>query len=88
MEIYKFGGASIKDAPSIRRVVNIFQKTTPDKLLIVVSATGKTTNHLEQLLNKAIQSRFELTELYKLSQYHLDIINQLFGDNPRIHREG
>jgi len=83
MEIYKFGGASIQNAKSIRRVVDIFHKAAPGKLLIVVSAMGKTTNHLERLHSQAVKFRIDSVDLNYLSEYHLDIAGQLFGDNDQ-----
>ena len=46
MKIFKFGGASVKDAESVRNLASIV-KSFPDDLVIVVSAMGKTTNALE-----------------------------------------
>ncbi len=83
MEIYKFGGASIKDAPSIRRIAEILEKSGPDRLLIVVSAIGKTTNLLEKLLDKALQSQPDAADLEELSIHHTSIIKELFGPNNR-----
>ena len=48
MKVYKFGGASVKDARGIRNLAEIV-KNEPDDLVIVVSAIGKTTNALEQV---------------------------------------
>jgi len=47
MKIYKFGGASVKDAERIRHLADIVREET-DPLIIVVSAMGKTTNQLEE----------------------------------------
>ena len=49
MKVYKFGGASVKDAAGIRNLANIVS-AEPDNLVIVVSAFGKTTNALEKVL--------------------------------------
>ena len=43
MKVFKFGGASIKDAPSIKNILEIISKYKKDNLVIVVSAMGKTT---------------------------------------------
>ncbi|MFN8318339.1 MAG: aspartate kinase [Saprospiraceae bacterium] len=50
MNVFKFGGASVKDATGIRNVCNIMQYFTGDKIAVVVSATGKTTNALEEVV--------------------------------------
>ena len=49
MKVYKFGGASVKDAAGIRNLAKIV-KAESDNLVIVVSAFGKTTNALEKVL--------------------------------------
>jgi len=49
MQVFKFGGASVKDAPSVRNVASILRQEPKDQRLIVVSAMGKTTNALEEL---------------------------------------
>jgi len=50
MKVFKFGGASIKDADAIKNVANILKNYKEDQILIVVSAMGKTTNALEKVL--------------------------------------
>ena len=57
MKVYKFGGASIKDARGIRNLCDIVRQTEGD-LMIVVSAIGKTTNALEQV----VQSHHQLVD--------------------------
>ena len=47
MKVFKFGGASIKDASSIKNILKIISIYNDEKLIIVVSAMGKTTNALE-----------------------------------------
>ena len=49
MKVFKFGGASIKNAACIRNVVEIIRNHADTPTLVVVSALGKTTNHLEEL---------------------------------------
>ena len=50
MKIYKFGGASVKEAAGVRNLANIARQTD-DRLFIVVSAMGKTTNALEKIVD-------------------------------------
>ncbi len=52
-KVYKFGGASVKDAASIRNMSEILRQHSTEKLIVVVSAMGKTTNLLELNLNAA-----------------------------------
>ena len=54
MQVYKFGGASVKDAEAVRNVATILsQQTTTDKV-VVISAMGKTTNELENVIHQYI----------------------------------
>ena len=59
IKVFKFGGASVKDAAAIRNVVKILNSHKKDKLVIVVSAMGKTTNALEKILKAAIDKSGE-----------------------------
>ncbi|MBX7202487.1 MAG: aspartate kinase [Bacteroidia bacterium] len=79
MVIYKFGGASVKDADSVRNAAKIIGDADR-QVLLVVSAMGKTTNKLEKIVEAHLQKdsrAFELTE--QLKQWHLQIVNSLFG---------
>ncbi len=80
MNVFKFGGASIKDADAVRNLAKII-KDFKDRLIIVVSAMGKTTNAMERVTeyyftnNPEIQSALENVE-----SYHSNILNSLFAD--------
>ncbi len=50
MKIFKFGGASTKDAEGVKNVVSVINQTGEKNLVIVISAMGKTTNALELVL--------------------------------------
>ncbi len=85
MQVYKFGGASVKDAESIQNVANIIKNTTDKNLLVVISAMGKTTNALEELTKKYfLQENDVLEQLNSIREYHFDVINDLFqnGSSP------
>jgi aspartate kinase len=49
MKVFKFGGASVKDAAAVKNVSAILARFPNQKLAVVVSAMGKTTNKLEEL---------------------------------------
>ena len=77
MIIYKFGGASVKDAGGIRNLSEIV-KLAEDKLVIVISALGKTTNALEEVSRLAMSGGEGAQVLIdKIVQYHLSIIDEL-----------
>ncbi|MDP5076844.1 MAG: aspartate kinase, partial [Nonlabens sp.] len=85
MRIFKFGGASVKDANGVRNVVSVLQNTGYENLGIVVSAMGKSTNALEEIiaLYRDNDSSY-LSKIDMLQQYHLDIIEDLEqGDGAR-----
>ncbi|HNX66529.1 MAG TPA: aspartate kinase [Bacteroidales bacterium] len=80
MIVYKFGGASVKDANGIRNLSEIVSKET-ENLVIVVSAFGKTTNALERLLKAwyAGETSYR-TELSEIRTYHFTVADELLGD--------
>ena len=83
MRIFKFGGASVKDAEGIHNMYRVLEQTGYENTLIVVSAMGKTTNALEKLIEVYFQD-FQKTEsqLNEVIDYHLGIMNEIF-DHPK-----
>ncbi len=78
MKIYKFGGASVKDASAVRNVVQVIKITNRDKLGIVVSAMGKTTNALEKIIKLyQLNDSAYLTLVDELLLFHLKIVEDL-----------
>jgi aspartate kinase len=83
MKVFKFGGASIKDAEAIRNMANIILQYQDSSLLIVVSAMGKTTNALEEVLRLKDDPAKAMKQIDRLQEYHLDIAHTLFfPDHP------
>lgn len=82
MKVFKFGGASVKDAESVRNVAQVLKHYPSEQIIVVISAMGKITNALEKLvdayLSKSNQIKITLEEIKK---YHFDIIEKLF-QNP------
>lgn len=83
MRVFKFGGASVKDANSVRNVLSVLQKVGHNETLVVVSAMGKTTNALEvvieQYRNKDVKLNNTISEL---RTNHKAILTDLFENNP------
>ena len=77
IRVFKFGGASIKSAENIENVVSIIQKYNDQKLMIIVSALGKTTNHLEQVVKHIANKPEALKKLEIVKKNHLEIIKDL-----------
>ncbi len=85
MLVFKFGGASVKDAPGIINLGKVVQKYTGQQLLIVVSAMGKTTNALEKLTNAYFNQTDDMHQIYnEIKEYHYNIIDELFGPSSPI----
>lgn len=85
MNVYKFGGASVKDANGVKNLAKIVKTYKSDELLIVISAMGKTTNKLEDLTKAYLALSTDTHAiLNEIKKYHFDIIEQLFEDktNP------
>ena len=83
MKVFKFGGASLKNATAIRNMLNIIlHSKSQNQLLIVVSAMGKTTNALEVVLNNYWESESQVANLRKIRDFHYEIVENLFS-NPQ-----
>ena len=82
MRIYKFGGASVKDASGVKNLVKILNELGSDKTLIVVSAMGKMTNSLEFVVKNYFENQKELDySLNEIFIFHNNILNELFSEN-------
>ncbi len=96
MKVFKFGGASVKDAEAVKNVATILKQYPDQNIVVVLSAMGKTTNALERLTNAYFFSEENKTGeienaaavLEEIKKYHFDIIEQLFSDkNHSIYNE-
>ena len=88
MKVFKFGGASIKDAPSIKNILEIISKYKKDNLVIVVSAMGKTTNALEKVVDSYFNDKAQLqSSISDVFNFHINILNNLFEKNHFIFSE-
>src|SRR5580692_8698789 len=83
MKVFKFGGASVKDAQGVRNVGAILKKYPNDKIVVVVSAMGKTTNALENLVRSKDEKEADKI-LVEIKQYHFNILNELFPDKKNV----
>lgn len=79
MRIFKFGGASVKDAAGVKNVVNVLKEVGHENTLLVVSAMGKTTNAMEDIVNAYFKDKSTLSSvIHDVVKYHNDIIMDLF----------
>ena len=60
MKILKFGGASVKDAEGVKNLEKVLKITGTSDILIIVSAMGKTTNALEEVIDHYYHSKHKL----------------------------
>lgn len=86
MKIFKFGGASVKDADSVRNVASVLKRFPGEKIIVVISAMGKVTNSLETFVDalciKKGQSGLDI--LNRIRKYHFAIIEDLFPDPSHV----
>ncbi|MVN22467.1 aspartate kinase [Mucilaginibacter arboris] len=88
MQVFKFGGASVKDAAAIKNLAEIVRQYQEDELLIVVSAMGKMTNALEQLTTAYINQTAEVQTIFAgIRAYHDQILTELFDPSHPIFDE-
>jgi aspartate kinase len=85
MKIFKFGGASVKDANGVKNVAHIISHYGDGEVLVVISAMGKTTNALEKAVDACFHGKKELKEyIEEIRSYHRNITNDLFPHNGEI----
>ncbi len=78
MRIFKFGGASVTDAASVKNVAAILSFFKNEPLVVVISAMGKTTNALEKVVNAYYNKEEGLQQYIKeVKDYHAEIIQKL-----------
>ena len=81
MEVFKFGGASVKDSQGVINLVDILSKKKSEKTIIIVSAMGKSTNALEKIIELYFAEANQVSsEIISLKEFHLKIINNLFKE--------
>ena len=81
MRIFKFGGASVKDAEGVKNVVSVLEKVGHEDVLLVISAMGKTTNAFELVIKNYFDKSNELqSSIQDIKKYHNQILLELFED--------
>lgn len=88
MKIFKFGGASVKDAAAVKNVAKIVQSFPGEQLVVVVSAMGKITNALERLADAYFYKNADaVAVLNEIKEYHRNLLDELFGTDHPIQDE-
>ncbi|RSD33054.1 bifunctional aspartate kinase/homoserine dehydrogenase II [Vibrio pectenicida] len=84
-QLHKFGGSSLANPECYRRVANILKEYSTPNDLIVVSAAGKTTNHLIEFLDALNKDgRLAHEVLQSLRQFQIQLVNELFQDGLQV----
>jgi aspartate kinase len=89
MRIFKFGGASVKDADGIKNVVEVLNQVGYENTLLVISAMGKSTNAMETVVNNYFDHKASVSSaIHDVLKYHNDILMELFkNDKHPIFKE-
>lgn len=81
MLVFKFGGASVKDASAVKNVGEVMKLYSNEEIVVVVSAMGKMTNALEKLAGAYFYKKGNTqSTLQEIKDYHIEILKELFPD--------
>jgi aspartate kinase len=78
MQVYKFGGASVKDAAALKNLFEILEPRLQSTKVIVVSAMGKTTNALEAVLAKKLEQADFSQDWKQIRDFHVGVCQEIF----------
>jgi len=85
MQVFKFGGASVKDAEAVINVGSILKKHALQPTVVVISAMGKVTNKLEELVKAYFFRSPNLMSVFEeVQQYHFDILKKLIPNTSHV----
>lgn len=85
MRIFKFGGASVKDAEGVKNVVNVLKKVGHQNTLVVVSAMGKTTNAMENVVDAYFKDKSNIAGvIQERKEFHNKILSTLFPNKQHL----
>ena len=87
MKVFKFGGASVKDAASVRNIAAVLKTTGCQDTFMVISAMGKTTNALEDVVNLYIEKQDYSQKVSEILLKHTAIADELFENSEELHQK-
>lgn len=88
MRIFKFGGASVKNAEAVKNVARVLQSEGTENTLVVISAMGKMTNAFEQVIDSYFYKKDTLEEAVSfVHNFHTEMLNELFSKNSEIYNK-
>ena len=84
MKVFKFGGASVKDAEGVKNVAKVLKSEGFENCILIVSAMGKTTNELETVIDKYLKKEHYQAELVVIEEKHQAIAQEIFEKNHLV----
>ncbi|CAM1349373.1 aspartate kinase [Tenacibaculum insulae] len=88
MRIFKFGGASVKDAAGVKNVVRVLQHEGGENVLVVISAMGKMTNAFEDVIDAYFYKKSNLKATISIvKDFHYKMLNDLFGSTHKTYEK-
>lgn len=85
MRVFKFGGASVKDAEGVRNIVKVLEEVGHEDTLVVISAMGKMTNAMEKVVASYFEDKQSITtSIQEVIDYHEDILSDLFENKGHL----
>ena len=85
MKVYKFGGASVKNAKGVKNLLNVLVKIEAKNCVLIVSAMGKMTNAFEKIVDAYFNNKNTINKNLNITKvFHLKIANQLFKDKNHL----
>ncbi len=87
MKVFKFGGASVKDAEGVKNVAKVLKSEGFKNCILIVSAMGKTTNELETVIDKYLKKEDYQAELAVIEKKHQAIAQEIFEKNHLVFSE-
>lgn len=87
MKVFKFGGASVKDADGVKNLAEVLKTASYKKTFLVISAMGKTTNALEEVVKLYFEKADFASKVISIQQQHIAIAEELFENAEEIKRE-
>ena len=87
MQVFKFGGASIKSPGAVKNMSEIIGKYQHHRLLVIVSAMGKTTNALEKIIEGYVHQKDFHHDLEQLKDFHYTMVEDLFSRGEEVRTE-
>jgi aspartate kinase len=81
MRVFKFGGASVKSSDAVKNVAAVLKKQKNESLIVIISAMGKITNKLEELVDAHYHNKKERKQIYnEVKSFHQNIIDELMDN--------